>query len=137
MWRLSILPTSQQNNIDNGTTLGTVEPNTAAAPSWDVMERRKQCNIYHMDSLQSFSRGRGSLGLWGTHQSKSRRVTTKQQSIDWVGAINEPTDERSKVINQRYTKGCDILCFCNYAVHLKPQFYDFGQPNMFLAQWRW
>jgi hypothetical protein len=20
--------------------------------------------------------------------------------------------------------------------HLKPQFYDFGQPNMFLAQWR-
>jgi hypothetical protein len=21
--------------------------------------------------------------------------------------------------------------------HLKPQFYDFGQPNMLLAQWRW
>jgi hypothetical protein len=20
--------------------------------------------------------------------------------------------------------------------HLKPQFYDFGQPDMFLAQWR-
>jgi len=24
----------------------------------------------------------------------------------------------------------------SFSLHLKPQFYDFGQPNMFLAQWR-
>jgi hypothetical protein len=36
--------------------------------------------------------------------NREGRVTTKQQSIDGVGAINELIDERSKMINQRCTK---------------------------------
>lgn len=120
LWRLSILPTSQQDNIDNGTTLGTVKPNTAAAPSWRGGTSATYTTTTWILVYNHSQKAVATLGYGGNTPIKrcnrEGRVTTKQQSIDGVRAINELIDDRSKVINQRCTKRCDILCFCNYAV---------------------